>query len=216
MCSIIIATTTERALELIELNEYRGTHSHSYTLFGENQYGDYEIFHQEKDFGPIDKSKVKIPGSCFAVIHQQAPTTDNRDLSSIHPAQLGEHYLWHNGIIKEDCVKRMQKDLESTFDWDTKLILRQYIERDNLDGIDGSFACVFAYKTKLYVFRNEISPLFTTEGDWDVFSSTKFDGAVPLAPNVVYSLEYNKFDECFDAWPYKEFKTVDNPYYFGE
>lgn len=215
MCSIIIADNIKRLRELIELNEHRGTHSHSFSLYGPNEYGNYDLVHMKRSLGPINKDDLFIPVDYYAIVHQQAPTTDNKDESAIHPAQLGEHYLWHNGIIKEKEIKRLQEELGSTFTWDTKLILRKYIETEDLNNIDGSFACVYAHRGKLEIFRNEISPLFTTE-EFECFSSTKFEGSIAITPNVVYSLDYNARDRCFEAWESTEFSTVENPYFFGD
>lgn len=217
MCSISIADDADRLVQLIELNEYRGTHSHSFCLMAPGTYDEYIIASLSRGLGPIDKSKIKIPKNCFAIVHQQAPTTENKGIESVHPAQIGDHYLWHNGIIKEKEIKRLQESLESTFSWDTKLILRKYIEYDeDLNDLDGSFACVYIHDGRtIEVFRNEISPLFTTEY-FEVFSSTKFEGSVPVDANVIINLDYNPYDRCFDVWQHNEFKTVENPYYFGE
>ena len=39
-------------------------------------------------------------------------------MKSIHPAPLGKSYPWHNGIIKDNEVKRLQELYNSESNWD--------------------------------------------------------------------------------------------------
>lgn len=214
MCSIIASFDKEKMKQLVELNSYRGTHSHSLFVF--DKLNGNAIF-GHKDFGPLDMSEHEIPEG-YIVAHQQAPTTDNKDESSVHPARLGnvDTLLWHNGIIKEKEVKRLQTHLKSNSTWDTELLLQylQYYERP--DNIDGTFSCVWWKSNKLFVFRNEISPLFIDK-DLNI-SSTKFDGSESLAPNRMYEIftAFEQGTKDIGIELVRTFETKENPYYFGD
>jgi len=209
MCSIVGSFNTERVIELAKLNEYRGTHSHSicyihrYTM---------EITHLQRSLGPLDYLEIDVPPDNYCIVHQQAPTTDNKDLSNIHPAQINNKLLWHNGIVKDREIKRLQDYLECSSTWDTKLILRQLVDYDTPENIDGTFSCVYVDDYYIIVFRNEISPLYY-DSDLTI-SSTKFDNSISLPPNKMFYLQTSLCDESLIT--IREFNTVENPYYFGD
>jgi len=209
MCSIIGSFSKEKVKELATINAYRGQHSHSITVFSRYT---FEVLYQRKDFGPLDVDAHNFPtDNVYIIAHQQAPTTDNKNQDSIHPAQIGNHMLWHNGIVKDKGVKELQQRLESIMTWDTKLILQQLINEDNPDNIDGTFSCVWFDGTNLIIFRNEISPLFY-DNELNI-SSTKFEGSVPVSSNMMYLIETSLGMEQLHE--IKSFKTVENPYYFS-
>ena len=219
MCSIIGSFSKEKVKELAALNAYRGQHSHSITVFKTPW---YDVVYQHKGFGPliVDDHDFDTEDT-YIVAHQQAPTTENKDEDSIHPAIIGNNMLWHNGIIKEKSIKEMQKRLNSTLTWDTKLMLTQLMLLDNIDSIDGTFSCLWRNNDKLYVFRNEISPLFV-DNELNI-SSTKFNSSNSLEPNVIYNIHtgvsqlLKEKKICVgELNPVSTFKTVENPYYFGE
>ena len=112
--------------------------------------------------------------------------------------------LWHNGIVKQ---KSLDKDM-----WDTSWLLEQIIDYgwSSLSRVDGTFACVLYKDGKLYIFRNEISPLYY-DRELNI-SSTKFEGAIDLPPNKVYELNIvNK-----RLLEVAQFQTFENPYYIPE
>lgn len=188
-------------LALIDLNAYRGQHSWSISY--------YDLLWNSmksvsRGMGEIPKDLINIGINEYCIVHMQAPTTSNKDMNTVHPAQTGNAYLWHNGIIKADWVNK-RKDVSS---WDTQLILDQYVKTKDLNDIDGTFACLLCDDDKLYLFRNEISPLFIDK--YNNISSTRFEGASLIKPNVVWEF-------LSDAGELKEtdmkFNTVENPYY---
>jgi len=214
MCAISGSLDTDKLKELTELNSYRGSHSHSFSIYDVNN----RLLTVSKAFGEIDLDLIKVPEGCYGITHTQAPTTDNRNKDSIHPAAVQDddrvHCLWHNGIIKNKHINVMQKELNSNDTWDTKLLLMQVIREGVPKDVDGTFSCVLFKSTDashgdLFLFRNEISPLFIDD-DMNI-SSTKFDGCAPTVPNYMYKMDLkNKLvEEC------GEFRTVENPYFFG-
>ena len=204
MCSIVGSNSRERLAQLAELNEYRGTHSHSLFIFNEEN----ELIYDYRGFGALVLSD-HVPGGAYYIAHQQAPTTEAKSVQAIHPANVDNALLWHNGIIKADDVKRLQELHETDEQWDTKLLLSHYMETSSLSDIDGTFACVMWKDYEFRIFRNEISPLFYNEqGD---ISSTKFENSLPIPPNKVLTFDPSRV--TFNVL--SEFTTKENPYYFA-
>jgi len=110
MCSITASFDFNKLKELTELNAYRGSHSHSLFVF--DKFTGSIIF-AHKNFGPIELDEMsdsdikKLPEGSYFIAHQQAPTTESKNEDSVHPATLGNNYLWHNGIIKQKEIKRL-------------------------------------------------------------------------------------------------------------
>jgi glucosamine 6-phosphate synthetase-like amidotransferase/phosphosugar isomerase protein len=208
MCSILGSYSSDKITELAKLNEYRGTYSHSITYIDNT----LSLLREVKTgLGPLPYDSIIIPDNHYCIVHQQAPTADNYN-DNIHPASIDGQLLWHNGIIKEYEIKRLQSLYNVEYVWDTKLLLKQLIELNTPNNIDGSFSCVWYYKNNINIFRNEISPLFL-DSEMNM-SSTKFENSYPIEPNCIFKLDIenkniiNKKDSNFN--------TVENPYYFGE
>ena len=202
MCSISASKNKDILLKLVELNRYRGEESHSVTKYKyENDFG---LISQIKSYGPLDVEQLEGEWD-YCVVHQQAPTSkevNNTDLATgrfIHPAQKEKDYLWHNGIIKEGKFEG---------DWDTEWLFDQ-ITSEDLSEVDGTFACMLNYDNDMFVFRNEISPLFK---DGSSFSSSKFEGSEPVKPNTMWRLDFGT-GTLQELW---KFETKENPYYFGD
>lgn len=224
MCAIVGSFDRDKLIELIELNSYRGSHSYSFSLY-DTYLNRLTVI--KREVGEIDKSIINIPNRCYGIAHIQAPTTEARDDSAIHPAlaEMESFYtvskdtversyryaLWHNGILKSDFCKKLQ-ERHGLINWDTNLLLCELLSDGfhSLDKIDGSFSCLFYANGTLHLFRNEISPMFV---DKELnMSSTKFDGSEPTQPNKVLKVElHNK-----TIAPIISFKTVENPYFFGD
>tara|TARA_R100000808_G_scaffold6840_1_gene20154 strand:- start:3717 stop:4220 length:504 start_codon:yes stop_codon:yes gene_type:complete len=163
------------------------------------------IEHMKKGLGPLPVDEIDVPSDHYCIVHQQAPTSENKD-STIHPAILNGHVLWHNGIIKEKEVQRLQRELNTKESWDTKLMI-DYISTYGEYTFDGTYACVYHNGTDLYFFRNEISPLFVDERL--NISSTLFKNSQALKPNTVFKIQHEHLN------PDASFETKENPYYFG-
>ena len=117
--------------------------------------------------------------------------------------------LWHNGIIKEKTITKLQDELETKCTWDTMLLLKYISIHESPDNVDGTFSCMLYDGISLSIFRNEISPMFI-DNELNI-SSTKFENSRRLDPNIMYQLHLhtNTLEE------YNKFETVENPYYFN-
>ena len=230
MCSISASKSKEVLLKLVELNRYRGEKSHSVSqfLYHEDLDPDANGFYlkqQIKSYGPLDVKQLDGEWD-YCIVHQQAPTSkevNNTELAIgkfIHPAKKDKSYLWHNGIIKEGKFEG---------DWDTEWVLDQALDdlekglqreswpkmytefNAKLSEVDGTFACMMHHDSSMFIFRNEISPLFS-EGS--SFSSTKFENSTPVPANIMWELVLkDEEDILVEQW---KFKTKENPYHFGE
>lgn len=210
MCSIIGSFSKEKIVELVKLNLYRGQHSYSYTYYNPED----NTIQVNRGLGEIPLEDIDIPTGHYCIAHMQAPTTDNKDINSVHPAQIGNSFLWHNGIIKANWIEKRKNHIEVSEhpnrynSWDTYLILRQYVENGHLNDIDGTFSCVYYSSMEgLQLFRNLISPMFID--DQHNISSTKFENSQSLPANIVWT-----FNPGEGIMRDGIFNTVENPYFF--
>lgn len=215
MCAIVGSFDTDKLKELAKLNLYRGNHTHSLSLFN-TQTGNISIL--KKD-GPLDVDNINIPVNHYGIVHVQAPTSKVQEHLPIHPAihkdseQLSA--LWHNGIIKDNKLAALRDSLsyipeESWYlEWDTHLILLKLLDNGTPDEfVDGSFSCLWYNDRSLFLFRNEISPMFIDENM--NISSTKFENSSATQPNIMFKLDLVNKRLLKRA----EFKTKENPYFF--
>lgn len=200
MCGIFASFDNDKLNELAKLNSYRG--SHSFSVFN------HSTGYLHKDFGLFDITKAPIG---YNICHVQAPTTSERSIENIHPSEIHGTYLWHNGIIKDMSISELNSFFCSTERWDTKLLhYAMQADYNILSKINGSFACVYVSQGRIFIFRNEITPLFV-DSDLNI-SSVKFEGSTQLPPNMIYELELNKKELLSTG---NSFTTLENPYFFG-
>lgn len=210
MCSIVGSFDENELKELCNANEYRGTHSYSISLFKENK-----IMHCEKDLGKLDYTKIKIPPGQYCVVHQQAPTSENRNIDNVHPAILTDKwgsscFLWHNGILKDKAIKLIQERFQMKTSWDSLLLLKEIMEDGTgLNFIDGSFACLYFNGKDLFVFRNLLAPMYINKNTGTI-SSTYFENSEALEDGQFYV--FNPFQHTMKS--IFTFKTYNNPYNF--
>lgn len=203
MCAITGSFTKHKLKDLYRLNTYRGELSYSLCTF---RYTENAV-----ELGTLMQDNYKMPdtlidslpvyGNTFYVAHSQAPTTSTNNM---HPAVYGDTLLWHNGIIK-------QKNLDGR-EWDTLVLLQSIVDYgwSSLSRIDGTFACMMYRGDALFVFRNEISPMFYD--DELNFSSTRFENCKSLEPNKVFKIDFNNKT----LQPVAYFETINNPYFLPE
>lgn len=199
MCAIFGSFDRIKLKELYDLNSYRGTLSYSIASFKDDKLSvllkDKGIMHENL----LDN--IPYQEDSFFIGHTQAPTTESDD---IHPAVYGCGLLWHNGIIKQKTI--------SDGIWDTQWLLEQIVDYgwSALSRVDGTFACVMFNNNELFIFRNEISPLFIDDNL--NISSTKFDNSKSLSPNKVFKIDLMSKMLSEVA----SFETLENPYYIPE
>lgn len=220
MCSIIGSFEPKMLVHLYELNSYRGTHSHSITVY---DYRNKKIRYCDRQLGVLEERQLinvtrTFPGDYY-IVHSQAPTTENVSIKSVHPAMHHNNevrdisLLWHNGILKPKTINMLKQATGIDSSWDTELLLYHMVYKGNLSEVDGSFACLMYHMGDLYMFRNEISPLFI---DFDMnISSTPFeispvDGgkSISVKPNTVFKLDLHNKSSIIQS----VFNTKNSPY----
>lgn len=203
MCAITGSFTKHKLKDLYRLNTYRGELSYSLSSFkySENKIAFMTLMQDEYKMPENLIDDLPAHEDTFFVAHSQAPTSSSKN---IHPAVYGDTLLWHNGILKQSTI-----DKET---WDTHFLLQRIVDYgwSTLSRIDGTFACMMYSSGDMFVFRNEISPMFY---DDDLnFSSTKFEGSKPLEPNKVFKLNL-KYKQMTVV---SHFSTLENPYFIPE
>lgn len=220
MCAITGSFNYQMLMHLYELNSYRGTHSHSVSVY---DYRNKKMIYVDRDLGELQPIKLgnicrTFPG-CYYIVHSQAPTTENDSRYSIHPASFAHNecqdtsLLWHNGILKPSTIRFLKTETGIDTTWDTQLLLNYMISKGNLSQVDGSFACLMYHMGEMYMFRNEISPLFI---DFDMnISSTEFptnpvEGGKSfiIKPNHVFKLDLFNRQSIIES----TFSTKNSPY----
>jgi|TARA_R110000868_G_scaffold283752_1_gene544186 asparagine synthetase B (glutamine-hydrolysing) len=184
MCSIIGSHNVDTVKKLAELNAYRGQHSHSVCVID-----DGKIQYLSKGFGALAPEMLDGLPQGYIICHQQAPTTDAKDENSIHPASYKGSYLWHNGIVKANQIKKWQDEWKDNQPWDTAWLLNFLVRGDYsfLSEVDGTFACAYYHPySGLNIFRNANCPLFV---HGSTISSTRFDDAKLLPDGEIFQLQ---------------------------
>jgi hypothetical protein len=180
MCSIFGTFDVVEAKRLQQLNSRRGVISNSSTVFDNN----INIVSMTKQYGELDDFKEELSG--YHLYHQQAPTSQEND--TIHPSEYKNSFLWHNGIVKQDTIKKLMSRTGNNSLWDTHQInvLLNTSFTNDLDLIEGSFSCIWYKNNNLYMFRNQISPMFF---NGSTISSEKFENSIETIPNTMYIFE---------------------------
>lgn len=220
MCSITGSFNYHMLMHLYELNSYRGTHSHSVSVY---DYRNKKMIYVDRELGKLDPTKLSNICRTFPdryyIVHSQAPTTESDSQYSIHPASFAHKecqdtsLLWHNGILKPKTIQQLREDTGLGTMWDTQLLLNYMVGKGNLSEVDGTFACLMYHMGELYMFRNEISPLYI---DFDMnISSTEFptnpvEGGKSfiIKPNYVFKLDLFNKQSIIES----TFSTKNSPY----
>jgi len=205
MCAIFGSFDRSKFAKLAEVNGYRGSHSYSISIYDPLK---REIRLIKRDLGKFSMDTVDEYMGVYWIGHIQAPTTDDKGLDSVHPSQEDFSWLWHNGIIKDSYVKVMQEEY-GDIKWDTRLLNLWLNDNKPLDDVDGAFSCLRYEGGNIYLFRNEISPMFIDKQL--SISSTSFTGAKKTTANAVLRLNFD--DKNCDV--VQKFTTKENPYFFG-
>jgi len=171
---------------LVDLNQYRGNFSYSYSVLNEH----LDI---KKDFGDFPEVD-QLPGDedSWCIGHVQAPTGGLlKDRTRIHPTQSQNTYLYHNGIITPRGIEFMQADLNTDETFDT-LLLHQMIDKHGfniLSDIEGGFGCVYITPNGMFIFRTRHITLFISKTG---ISSERGTDMLCINPDVVYKINLDK------------------------
>ena len=181
MCSIVMSVDTDEMIKLVRAGSVRGSASHSISMISDQ--GLVSVTgHYEKLLHP---EVLEVEPRSAMLIHQLASTGS---LSQLHPAcnivPGTQSFLWHNGLIKTEEIKRLQTSLNIHTEWDTELLLHAIIDNSGIPPmIEGSFACIMLHKKEVFAFRNELAPLYAGEKS---IASTPFEGATEIEAGWMY------------------------------
>lgn len=183
MCSIFGSFDKDVIKELLKLNQFRGNFSYSITQ------GDNTV----KDFGPFNTDRLdEFNDEDYIICHVQSPTGGMiEDRDRIHPTEDVNSKLWHNGLLKANGIRYLQKDLDETITFDTKLLHKHLIKSNftRLSEIEGLFACVFQYANEIFLFRTKHGKLYIDD-DLSI-SSVRFTGLTKPPGNTSHSINYD-------------------------
>lgn len=204
MCSIVGSFKKDTLVNLCRMNEHRGQHSHSISYFNIVS-GEISV---QRGMGPVNYDSIIEKPLMYIIVHMQAPTSET---TNVHPAHHQGRFLWHNGILKQSYITTLQNQLDEVCKWDTFLMLKAIVEdKDKINDFDGSLSCLLYDNEKLYLFRNEIAPMF-----YDAklnISSVHFKDSNPTPPNQLHHVDFN-FSTLFAV---KSFLTRFNPYFLQD
>jgi hypothetical protein len=210
MCSIVGSFSKQKFKELIKLNQSRGSFSYSFFQFDTTT---MTVSAVEQNFGEFPLEIIdQAEDGMMLFGHTQAPTGGLIfDKNRIHPAKIKEDFLFHNGIIKQQDINRLQKEHETDEAWDSKLMLME-IQKiglfQTLNTIDGSFACIFKDESKMRIFRSAAGTLFV-DNELNI-SSTLFEGSNRIEKDVVFYLDFDTKTVIKENL----FKSKSNPYFY--
>ena len=191
MCSIVGSFDKDSFENLVDLNQFRGNFSYSFSIYDINE---KRVKEQTKGFGQFDKSLIKNAISkphIYYIGHLQAPTGGLlKDENRIHPTIIGNSMLWHNGILTPRGIKYLQKNLSTDEIFDTKLLHQAILSSEYiklLSNTEGLFSCLF-YDRDLYVFRTKHGKLFI-DNNMSI-SSERFDNSKCINYDTFYHLDF--------------------------
>lgn len=220
MCGISASFDIDTLLTLMALNNKRGRHSFSLMVYDVKKKSIFALHQGFDDCREILANYYKQLNQHFYYIsHSQAPTSTDigltKDFSRIHPAKNNGHYLYHNGIIKDESIQLLkEKTCKWEINWDTELLLYGLVYYDEcsyiLNFIKGSYACILVSDSTIFTFRNNSSILYYDES-FNI-SSINYDGNMTELPsNMLFQLELLPRL----LLPVAEFKSPDEGYHFA-
>lgn len=193
MCSIIGSFSKTKIKELIELNQYRGNFSYSISLLDINT---NKIVEQVKEFGSFNYDildKCYTSKEIYYICHVQSPTSGLiRDYSRIHPTNIKESFLWHNGIITPKGMIYLQEhDYNKNTSFDTLALNQQLYNRQfkELNYIEGLFSCLYL-DTDIYMFRSKHGKLYIDK-DLNI-SSERFINSKCINYDTIYKVNFKE------------------------
>jgi len=190
MCSIIASFSKDKIKDLVKINQYRGNFSYSISAININT---MLVEKTIKDFGLFNYSSLdNIKEGFYYICHVQAPTNGILNLKErIHPTELKNSRLWHNGIITPKGVKYLQNstNINSTFDTELLHTSLYYNQFKQLSEIEGLFSCVYLNQI-LTLFRTKHGKLYIDE-DLNI-SSERFQNSKCINYNTIYKVDFKE------------------------
>jgi asparagine synthetase B (glutamine-hydrolysing) len=202
MCSIIGSFDKKTLKKLVKLNQFRGSFSHSLTIYNTTT---GTIKSQIKNFGEFPVKlldMITLEKDDYIIGHVQAPTGGMvLDKDRIHPVELGNSQLWHNGLLTSRGITHLQKELLTDETFDTKLLHTslKVIGLKALNDIEGMFASVYVANNEMFIFRSKHAKLYIDK-DMNI-SSESFVG-VNIPADTVYAVDL-KEKKLSEVWKFK-------------
>lgn len=186
---IVASKSPETILNLMKVKEYVTPCTHSIGMYDTD----------ENSFFAVLRGRDRLSPSCLSNnprFYQIAFQNSCED-PFIQPAELynGEHieFLWMEGNLSEQEVKKLQAEGQTEDSWSVRLLLRHLLETKTPIAIDGEFACVYSDGLEVYAFTNGAVPLFCD--DTLTVCTHPFAGSKTLPRGKVYRIDFdeNKF-----------------------
>ena len=188
----------ENLQHLVDINQFRGNYSYSISALSDT------LTILKKDFGEFPEVSTLNLNDGFYACHVQAPTGGMiPDKDRIHPSELPDSALYHNGIITPRGVAYMQDKLQTTETFDTKL-LHGMIDRygfECLSDIEGGFACLYIKQNNIYIFRTKHLKLHFSS---DMITSERAEGTKMINADTIYKVSVQ---DKLSLEPIDTFKT---------
>lgn len=195
MCGIFASRSVDVFNNLKYINQHRGLDYWSVTTISASR----GIVRADSGSGLMPMLFAAEEDDVYYIGHIQAQTSKASGLQPVVDGKTHKSYLLHNGIIKAAGLKEGE--------WDTQWLMNRLRESHGyqLDGVNGSFACVYFDNYTTAIFRNQTSPLF-----WDTFlnlSSVEFVDSEPFPIGEVHELNLSmmgKKSECVSKFKNKQ------------
>lgn len=186
MCSIIGSFSKKKITELVEVNQHRG--KFAYSILAYNTMNN-KIFQIYKDFGVFSLDNIKEMPNIYYICHLQSPTGGIEiDVNRTHPTMYNDTYLFHNGILKQRAIDKLQFTYNTNITFDTKLLHMSLTSWNNLNDIEGLFACLYIKNENINIFRSKHSKLYIDK-DLNI-SSEKFPDSKCINYDTIYKLNF--------------------------
>jgi hypothetical protein len=179
----------DKLIELCEMHKYRGTYAYSIATYDVENHG---MFSVNRGYGVLDYHKISISPHQYCIVQLQATPTRNIQPASkiVDQKDYFEHYLWFNGSLTNNEVGKIQLEEDTTERWQAMLLLKRVMRYGAPVDVDGAFSCVYSDGKELYLFRNELEPMFRDEEL--TICTTPFKGSVSTSSNKMFRMDLKK------------------------
>lgn len=189
---IIGSFSKDKIIELCELAKPRNTYCHSISTYDVDNCSMFSVL---RSYGDINYNKLNDNSNFYSIVFLQSTPCDR----SIQPPYRGEledgtnyqeYWLWFDGKLNQNDIKRIQLEESTTESWEPMLLLKHVIRYGEPADLWGGFSCVYSNGRELFVFRNEQVPMFF-DSKLNM-CTTPFKDSVTTASNRVLKLLLDK------------------------